>query len=127
MDKTSSMYLYVKLNRDANCCLPVESKDCINSPSYKLRNMSAKSGAQLVPIGMPIICRKTSPAKPRKCGLPEFKHLDDVLVFGVKSVPSQSMLLRVPNLDMCFCGYRFENEGAPNNTTQFVFSVYREV
>ena len=25
------MYLYVKLNRDANCFLPVESKDCINS------------------------------------------------------------------------------------------------
>ena len=27
------MYLYVKLNRDDNCFLPIESKDCINSAS----------------------------------------------------------------------------------------------
>ena len=31
MDKTSSMYLFVKLNWDANRFLPVESKDCMNS------------------------------------------------------------------------------------------------
>ena len=37
MDKTSSMYLYVKLNRDANSFLPVESKDCINSASYEYK------------------------------------------------------------------------------------------
>ena len=29
MDNTSSMYLYVKLNWDANRFLPTESKDCI--------------------------------------------------------------------------------------------------
>ena len=34
MDKTSSMYLYVKLNWDANRFLPAESKDCMNSASY---------------------------------------------------------------------------------------------
>ena len=39
VDESSSMYmyLYVKLNRDANCFLPVESKDCRNSASNELR------------------------------------------------------------------------------------------
>ena len=49
MDKTSSMYLYVKLNWDANRFLPAESKDCMNSASYEYRNMSARRGAQFVP------------------------------------------------------------------------------
>ena len=53
MDKTSSMYLYVKLNWDANRFLPIESKDCMNSASYEYRNMSARRGAQFVPMGMP--------------------------------------------------------------------------
>ena len=34
MDKTSSMYIYVRLKGDANCFLPVQNKDCINSASY---------------------------------------------------------------------------------------------
>ena len=46
MDKTSSMYLYVKLNWDANRFLPAESKDGMNSASYEYRNMSARRGAQ---------------------------------------------------------------------------------
>ena len=37
MDNTSSMYLYVKLNWDANRFLPAESKDCMNSASYEYR------------------------------------------------------------------------------------------
>ena len=45
MDNTSSMYLYVKLNWDANRFLPVDSKDCKNSASYEYRNMSARGGA----------------------------------------------------------------------------------
>ena len=61
MDNTSSMYLYVKLNWDANRFLPVESKDCMNSASYEYRKMSARRGAQFVPMGMPIICWKTFP------------------------------------------------------------------
>ena len=61
MDKTSSMYLYVKLNWDANRFLPAESKDCMNSASYEYRNMSARRGAQFVPIGMPTICWKSFP------------------------------------------------------------------
>ena len=46
--------------------LPVESKDCINSASYGYRNMSARRGAQFVPIGMPTICWKTFPTKTTK-------------------------------------------------------------
>ena len=55
------MYRYVELNWDANCLFPTESKDCMNSTSYEYRNMSARRGAQLVPIGMPFILWKTFP------------------------------------------------------------------
>ena len=93
MDKTSSMYLYVKLNRDFNCLPPVESKDCINATSLEKRNRLAKRGAQMVPIGIPTICWKTFPAKNAENAVyRKLKHLDDVifkvlvlvLVFGVK-------------------------------------------
>ena len=53
MDNMSSMFLYVKLNWDSNRFLPVESKDCMNSASYEYRDMSARRGAQFVPMGMP--------------------------------------------------------------------------
>ena len=33
------MYLYVKLNWDANFFFPVESKDCVKSASYELRKL----------------------------------------------------------------------------------------
>ena len=49
---------------------PVESKDCMNSASYEYRNMSARRGAQFVPMGMPTICWKTSP--PTKSSLKKF-------------------------------------------------------
>ena len=64
MDKMSSMYLYVKLNSDANRFLPAKSKDCMNSASYEY--MLARRGAKLVPMGMPIICWETFPAKTTK-------------------------------------------------------------
>ena len=38
----------------------------MNSASYEYRNMSTRRGAQLVPIGMPTICRKTFPSKTTK-------------------------------------------------------------
>ena len=66
MDNTSSMYLYVKLNLDANRFLLVESKECMNSDLYEYRTMSARRGAQFVPMGMPIICWKTFPVKTTK-------------------------------------------------------------
>ena len=66
MDNTSSMYLYVKLNLDANRFLPAESKYCTNSASYKYINMSASRGAHFVPMGMPTICWKNFQAKTTK-------------------------------------------------------------
>ena len=45
---------------------PVESKDCMNSASYEFRNISARRGAQFVPIGMPTICLKTFSLKTTK-------------------------------------------------------------
>ena len=56
----------VRLNRDAKCFFPVESKDCMKSASYEYRKMSARRGAQFVPIGMPTVCWKTFPAKTTK-------------------------------------------------------------
>ena len=53
-----TIYMY-ELNWDANFFFPVESKDCMNSASYEYRNMSARRGARLVPIGMPTIYWKT--------------------------------------------------------------------
>ena len=38
----------------------------MNSASYEYRNMSARRGAQFVPIGMPTICWKTFPPKTSK-------------------------------------------------------------
>ena len=61
MVKTSSMYLYVKLNWDANCFLPTDSK------YYDICfDMSASKGAQFVPMEMPIIYWKTFLAKTMK-------------------------------------------------------------
>ena len=53
------MYLYVKMNLDANRFLPVENKDYMNSASYEYRNMSTRRGAQFVPMIMSIISLKT--------------------------------------------------------------------
>ena len=44
----------------------IESKDCMKSASYEYRKMSARSGAQFVPIGMPTVCWKIFPAKTTK-------------------------------------------------------------
>ena len=38
----------------------------MNSASYEYRNMSARRGAQFVPIGMPTIYWKTFPSKTTK-------------------------------------------------------------
>ena len=66
IDNTSSIYLYAKLNWDATRFLPAESKDCMNCASYDYSNMSARSGAQCVPIGMPIKRWEIS-RRPRTC------------------------------------------------------------
>ena len=66
IDNTSSMYLYVKLNWDAYFFFPIESKECMKSASYEYRKMSARIGAQFVPIGMATICWKTFAQKTTK-------------------------------------------------------------
>ena len=66
MDNTSSMYLYINLNWDANRFLPVESKDCMNSALCEYRNISARRGTQFVPMGMSIFCWKTFHVKTTK-------------------------------------------------------------
>ena len=72
MDKTSSMYLYVKLNRDANCFLPVESKHCINFASYMSREISRREeGHNLFPLEYRLSAGKPFPQKPRKCFIGE--------------------------------------------------------
>ena len=62
-DKTSSMYLNVRLNIFASVRLPCLIKFWTNSASYKYKNRSARSGAQFVPIGIPRVCWKILPPK----------------------------------------------------------------
>ena len=52
MHKTSSMYLYVKFNWDANCFFPSRAKSVCNSALIEERKMSARRKAQFVPIAM---------------------------------------------------------------------------
>ena len=42
IDIIPSMYQLVRLNRNANCFFPVESKDCMNSASYEYRKISGR-------------------------------------------------------------------------------------
>ena len=62
MNRTSSNYLYVRLNRAANFSCRLRAKSKKHSASHEQSNMSARRGAQLVPIGIPTICWKTIPA-----------------------------------------------------------------
>ena len=52
----TTIYLKVKLNCCAGCFLPAWRRLCTNSASYEFENKSTSNGAQLVPIGMPIVC-----------------------------------------------------------------------
>ena len=45
------------------CIFLTESKGCMNSASYEHRQMSARGGEQVVPMGMPTVCWKTFHAK----------------------------------------------------------------
>ena len=64
MENTSSMYLYVNLNRDANYFFPVDSRDCMNSDPYEYKKTSARRWAQFIPIGMQNVLWKTYPEPP---------------------------------------------------------------
>ena len=102
----------MRLNRDAKCFFPVESKDCMKSASYEYRKMSARSGAQFVPIGMPTVCWKTFPAKTTKNIVnKKLKHLGDVvfrvLVFRIRVLLHKNMFLHALIPNICIYGYRF--------------------
>ena len=50
-------HLYIcRWNCCARCFLSAWRRLCTNSASYEYKNKSASNGAQLVPIGMPIVC-----------------------------------------------------------------------
>ena len=56
---TSSMYRYVKLNWDANRTFLSSREQILYEFCFVwVQNMSARRGAQLVPVGMPTICWK---------------------------------------------------------------------
>ena len=56
IDKTSSIYLYVKLKALASWIFLSFTKFWRNSDSYEYKNNSATRGAQFVPIDMPTTC-----------------------------------------------------------------------
>ena len=113
----------MRLTRDAKCFFPVESKDCMKSPSYEYRKMSARRGAQFVPT---TVCWKTFPAKTTKIlstrnssilmmSSSEYLLLESECSFTkyVSSCPNTKYLyLRLPF---------FENEGVSDNTGESVF------
>ena len=86
----------------------------MKSASYEYRKMSARSGAQFVPIGMPTVCWKTFPAKTTKIlstrnssilmmSSSEYLFLESECSFTkyVSSCPSTKYLyLRLPFLKM---------------------------
>jgi hypothetical protein len=53
IDKTSSIYLYVKLKALTSWIFLYFTSFWRNSDSYEYKNKSARRGAQFVPIGMP--------------------------------------------------------------------------
>ena len=63
IDKTSSIYLYVKLKALDSWIFLSFTSFGRNSDSYEYKNKSARRGAQFVPIGMPTTCWNSVPPK----------------------------------------------------------------
>ena len=63
IDKTSSIYLYVKLKALASWIFLSFTSFWRNSDSYEYKNKSARRGAQFVPIGMSTTCWNSIPPK----------------------------------------------------------------
>ena len=76
----------------------------MNSASYEYRNMSARRGAQLVPMGMPIICWKTFPAKTTKM---LSTRNSSILMMSNQSVPLQNRVPRDLKLNICISDFHF--------------------
>jgi hypothetical protein len=63
IDKTSSIYLYVKLKALASWIFLCFTRFWRNSDLYDYKNKSARRGAHFVPIGMPTTSRNSAPPK----------------------------------------------------------------
>ena len=97
----------------------------INSASYEKRNMSARRGAQFVPIGIPTICWKTFFRKNHENVVyQKLKHLHDVifrvLIFGVRAFLHQSIQRKKKKLNLK--RFLFEDKASKNYT--FVCNKY---
>jgi hypothetical protein len=66
IDKTSSIYLYVKLKALASWIFLSFTSFWRNADSYEYKNKSARRGAQFVSIGMPTTFLKQCPSKNHK-------------------------------------------------------------
>ena len=64
IDKTSSIYLYVKLKALASWIFLCFTSFWRNSDSYEYKNKSDRRGTQFVPIGMPTTCWNSVPQDP---------------------------------------------------------------
>ena len=63
IDKTSSIYLYVKLKALASWTFLSFTRFWRNSDSYEYKNTLGRRGAQFVPIDMPTTCWNSAPPK----------------------------------------------------------------
>ena len=81
----------------------------MNSASYEYRNMTAGRVAQFVPMGMPIICWKTFPAKTTKMVSTRNSsiHLLQCTCSSNQSVPLQNRVPRDLKLNICISDFHF--------------------
>ena len=116
----------MRLNRDAKCFFPVESKDCMKSASYEYRKMSARSGAQFVPIGMPTVCWKTFPAKTTKILSARYSSIlmmsSSEYLFLESECSFTKYVSSCPNTNYLYLRFTvFENEGVLDDTGESFF------
>jgi hypothetical protein len=80
IDKTSSIYLYVKLKALASWIFLSLTRFWRNSDSYEHTNKSGRRGATFVPIGMPTTCWKSSPKGDKYVIDEELQHTDHLFL-----------------------------------------------
>ena len=79
MDETSSMYKYVKLNRNANCFLPDESKDCKILLHMSREICRLEERHNLFSVQYRLSAGKPFPQNHGNAVYQKLKHLDDVI------------------------------------------------
>ena len=110
MDKTSTKYLYVKFNRDANCFFPVECKDLSFPLRISMERCRQEEKRNLFPSEWWLSTWKPLCSNKYEICLPEMPaqwwcHLQSTCFFG-KTVQSQNMplcdLIQTICIDMRF-------------------------